>query len=116
MSCFTFLEAASPKSPAEYEATLGARSISTRQLEACEHLELDITRFIRLGPEVHLGSGRGLKNIHLLAKHFTEAWGLKGPQGANSLDVSSLVCGALEVNPDRIAVPEQAGQVLPESI
>ena len=116
MSGFTFLKAASPKSPAEYEATLGAWSISTRQLEAFERLELDITRFIRLSPEVHLGSGRGLKNIHLLVKHFTEAWGLKEPQGANSLDVNSLVCSALEVNPDRIAVPEQAGQVLPESI
>ena len=114
VSCFSFLECHCPKSPKEYTAKMGRYEVSAEQDRAVHSLFEELVRFIHLSPSTLLGSGRGMKSFKDMLAFIEQSW--QSGEFPSDKQLSSLAQVAMQVKVDRVAVPQNAGQIKPEDI
>ena len=110
---FNFYDMSCPKAPCEYSRYMGEYRISASQRLAFNLLVEENLRLCRLSPDLVSDASRGHQRYLDMLRAFESRWtDNSNPHASFSLDKFANV--SLDVDPDRIAMPEQAATVRPE--
>ena len=107
-----YLNMGEPKSSNHIRQALGSYHVTGEQQLAAECMKAELISFCALKPNLHLGEGRGIQKIfNVLSK-------LSSVQATEKFSPDETLRQALDVatdvNPDRIALADPAGQCHPE--